>query len=116
MGSRSNVPRKGMRPARLRVYIVAMPTYIYETTDPAKPARTFEVRQSVHDEPLRKRPENWRRSAACDVRWLTAFSFAENLLVLRSARSVHTEPRARRVAGHFPTVNIFCLWNHFAIW
>lgn len=29
-----------------------MPTYIYQTTDPAKPVRTFEVRQSVHDDPL----------------------------------------------------------------
>jgi predicted nucleic acid-binding Zn ribbon protein len=38
-------------------YIVAMPTYIYETTDPAKPIRTFEVKQSVHDEPLRSDPE-----------------------------------------------------------
>src|SRR6266496_426828 len=37
--------------------IVAMPTYIYETTDPAKPIRTFEVKQSVHDEPLRSDPE-----------------------------------------------------------
>ena len=34
-----------------------MPTYIYETTDPAKPIRTFEVKQSVHDEPLRSDPE-----------------------------------------------------------
>ena len=29
-----------------------MPTYIYETTDPAKPVRTFMVKQSVHDDPL----------------------------------------------------------------
>lgn len=29
-----------------------MPTYIYETTDPAKPRREFEVKQSVHDDPL----------------------------------------------------------------
>jgi predicted nucleic acid-binding Zn ribbon protein len=29
-----------------------VPTYIYETTDPAKPARTFLVKQSVHDDPL----------------------------------------------------------------
>ena len=34
-----------------------MPTYIYETTDPAKPIRTFEVKQSVHDEPLRSDPK-----------------------------------------------------------
>lgn len=34
-----------------------VPTYIYETTDPAKPTRTFEVKQSVHDEPLRSDPE-----------------------------------------------------------
>ena len=34
-----------------------MPTYIYETTDPAKPIRTFEVKQSVHDEPLCSDPE-----------------------------------------------------------
>ena len=34
-----------------------MPTYIYETTDPAKPIRTFEVKQSVHDDPLRSDPE-----------------------------------------------------------
>ena len=29
--------------------IVVMPTCIYETTDPAKPVRTFEVKQSVRD-------------------------------------------------------------------
>lgn len=33
-----------------------MPTYIYETTDPTKPLRTFEVKQSVHDDPLRSDP------------------------------------------------------------
>jgi predicted nucleic acid-binding Zn ribbon protein len=34
-----------------------MPTYIYETTDPAKPIRNFEVTQSIHDDPLRADPE-----------------------------------------------------------
>lgn len=34
-----------------------MPTYIYETTDATKPIRQFEVRQSVHDDPLRADPE-----------------------------------------------------------
>jgi len=34
-----------------------MPTYIYETTDPTKPVRTFEVKQSVHNDPLRSDPE-----------------------------------------------------------
>ena len=34
-----------------------MLTYIYETTDPDKPRRTFEVRQSVHDDPLQADPE-----------------------------------------------------------
>ena len=34
-----------------------MPTYIYETTDPGKPLRTFEVKQSVHDDPLRADPQ-----------------------------------------------------------
>ena len=29
-----------------------MLTYIYETTDPSKPRREIEVRQSVHDDPL----------------------------------------------------------------
>jgi predicted nucleic acid-binding Zn ribbon protein len=29
-----------------------MPTYIYETTDPTRPTRQFEVKQSVHDDPL----------------------------------------------------------------
>jgi predicted nucleic acid-binding Zn ribbon protein len=29
-----------------------MPTYIYETTDPAKPVRKFEITQSVRDDPL----------------------------------------------------------------
>ncbi len=38
-------------------YVVAMPTYIYETTDPSKPIRTFEVKQSVHDDPLRSDPK-----------------------------------------------------------
>ena len=34
-----------------------MPTYIYETTDPTKPIRSFEVKQSVHDDPLRSDPK-----------------------------------------------------------
>ena len=34
-----------------------MPTYIYQTTDQTKPIRNFEVKQSVHDEPLRNDPE-----------------------------------------------------------
>jgi predicted nucleic acid-binding Zn ribbon protein len=34
-----------------------MPTYIYETTDLTKPIRKFEVKQSMHDEPLRADPE-----------------------------------------------------------
>jgi predicted nucleic acid-binding Zn ribbon protein len=29
-----------------------MPTYIYETTDPGKPRRELEIKQSVHDDPL----------------------------------------------------------------
>jgi predicted nucleic acid-binding Zn ribbon protein len=29
-----------------------MPTYIYETTDPSRPPRQFEVQQSIHDAPL----------------------------------------------------------------
>ena len=33
-----------------------MPTYVYETTDPAKPVRQFEVRQSMNDKPLRVDP------------------------------------------------------------
>jgi predicted nucleic acid-binding Zn ribbon protein len=33
-----------------------VPTYIYETTDPTKPIRNFEVKQSVHDEPLTRDP------------------------------------------------------------
>lgn len=32
-------------------------TYVYETTDPAKPVRRFEVNQSIKDEPLRTDPE-----------------------------------------------------------
>ena len=34
-----------------------MPTYIYETTDPKKPIRNFEVKQSVHEDPLKSDPE-----------------------------------------------------------
>jgi predicted nucleic acid-binding Zn ribbon protein len=34
-----------------------VPTYIYETTDQTKPIRNFEVKQSVHDEPLTSDPE-----------------------------------------------------------
>jgi predicted nucleic acid-binding Zn ribbon protein len=34
-----------------------MPTYTYETTDLNKPVRSFEVKQSVHDDPLRTDPE-----------------------------------------------------------
>jgi predicted nucleic acid-binding Zn ribbon protein len=34
-----------------------MPTYVYETTDPSKPVRQFEVTQSIHDEPLKADPE-----------------------------------------------------------
>lgn len=38
-----------------------MPTYIYETTDPTKPIRNFEVKQSVHDAPLLSDPETGER-------------------------------------------------------
>ena len=34
-----------------------MPTYIYETTDPKKPVRQFEVRQSMTDAPLTTDPD-----------------------------------------------------------
>ena len=34
-----------------------MPTYVYETTDATKPVRRFEVKQSIHDEPLHVDPE-----------------------------------------------------------
>ena len=29
-----------------------MPTYIYETTDQAKPTRELEIKQGIHDDPL----------------------------------------------------------------
>src|SRR5258707_679635 len=35
----------------------AMPIYVYETSDLAKPVRRFELRQSFHDEPLRVDPK-----------------------------------------------------------
>lgn len=38
-----------------------MPTYIYETTDPKKPVRRFEVRQSMKDAPLTTDPETGER-------------------------------------------------------
>jgi predicted nucleic acid-binding Zn ribbon protein len=34
-----------------------MPIYVYETTDPSKPIRRFEVKQSMKDEPLRVDPK-----------------------------------------------------------
>ncbi len=34
-----------------------MPIYVYETTDPSKPVRSFEVKQSMKDEPLRVDPK-----------------------------------------------------------
>jgi predicted nucleic acid-binding Zn ribbon protein len=34
-----------------------VPTYIYETTDPKKPVRSFEVQQSVHDDALHVDPK-----------------------------------------------------------
>ncbi len=34
-----------------------MPIYVYETTGPNKPARRFEVRQRMDEEPLRTDPE-----------------------------------------------------------
>ena len=34
-----------------------MPVYVYETIDPTKPIRRFEVKQSMKDEPLRTDPE-----------------------------------------------------------
>jgi len=35
-----------------------MAIYVYETTDPKKPVRRFEIRQSMKDEPLTKHPES----------------------------------------------------------
>src|SRR5882757_99483 len=54
--ARTKIPRKGMRPARLGVG-GAMATYNYGTPGPSKPIRTFEVKQSVHDDPLRSDPK-----------------------------------------------------------
>jgi len=34
-----------------------MPIYVYETIDPSKPARRFEVKQSMKDEPLQADPK-----------------------------------------------------------
>ncbi len=34
-----------------------MPTYVYETVDSAKPARRFEIQQSMKEAPLQKDPE-----------------------------------------------------------
>ena len=34
-----------------------MATYIYETTDSSKPAKRFEIQQSMKDAPLRVHPE-----------------------------------------------------------
>jgi predicted nucleic acid-binding Zn ribbon protein len=34
-----------------------VPTYVYETTDATKPLRRFEIKQSIHDEPLRVDPQ-----------------------------------------------------------
>jgi predicted nucleic acid-binding Zn ribbon protein len=34
-----------------------MATYIYETTNPKKPARRFELQQSMKDAPLTEHPE-----------------------------------------------------------
>ena len=33
-----------------------MPIYVYETTDPKKPVRQFELKQSMSDEPLKHDP------------------------------------------------------------
>jgi hypothetical protein len=34
-----------------------MTTYVYQTTDPTKPVRRFEIKQSIHDKPLHVNPE-----------------------------------------------------------
>ena len=34
-----------------------MPIYVYETTDPGKPLRRFEVRQGMNEKPLLVDPE-----------------------------------------------------------
>jgi predicted nucleic acid-binding Zn ribbon protein len=33
-----------------------VPIYVYETTDPGKPRRRFEIKQSFEDEPLKVDP------------------------------------------------------------
>ena len=54
--NQSNLRLFRVRPGRFRVDWRG-PTYIYETTDPTKPIRNFEVKQSVHDDPLESDPE-----------------------------------------------------------
>src|SRR5205807_2269929 len=48
--------RAGAAP-RGRIREIAMPIYVYETTDPSKPVRRFELKQSMKDEPLRVDPK-----------------------------------------------------------
>lgn len=49
-------PETTCEPARFGVDS-RVPTYIYETTDTSKPIRSFEVKQSVHDDALRVDPK-----------------------------------------------------------
>jgi len=53
---KESTPERGCAQA-VNEYVALMPTYIYETTDPTKPIRNFEVKQSVHDDPLQSDPE-----------------------------------------------------------
>src|SRR5437763_4454868 len=78
------------------------------TKPPTPPNRSVPSRLSkASTAAASQRPENWRRSAACDLGWLQpshsrkiCWSFGR---LGRFTLSLHLG----RVAGHFPTVKIF---------
>jgi predicted nucleic acid-binding Zn ribbon protein len=47
----------GCVPAYSGVRLLAMPTYVYETTNPKKTVRRFEIEQSMKDQPLKVDPK-----------------------------------------------------------
>src|ERR1700746_3155346 len=54
--NQSNLRLFRVRPGRFRV-VWGVPTYLYDPPDPTKPIRNFEVKQTVHDDPLESDPE-----------------------------------------------------------
>src|SRR5438132_9284026 len=91
----------------------AMPIYVYETSDLAKPVRRFELRQSFHDSRSELIPKRVKPCTASSLA-VTEFSSAADGLGRQSAPAarIRTDLRCRTLIST-PCSTLFAAWDNY---